>query len=577
VARIKLLPESVANKIAAGEVVERPASVVKELIENSIDAGATEIWVEVRKGGVSLVRVRDNGCGMEREDALLALARHSTSKIAEASDLFCIRTMGFRGEALPSIAAVSRMDLTTKEPGALSGTKISAEGGKVGDVREVGVPEGTEVVVRDLFFNTPVRRKFLRSERAETSQIASTVISEALSRSGIGFTLISDEEELIKAPVVEKMLDRISSLFGPDIAKGLLMCEGKRGAISLTGFISSPELTRGTRADQHFFVNGRAVQDKILSFAVADACSGILPAKRHPVAFIFLEIEPNEVDVNVHPSKREVRFRDVSLVRDLVRSALLGALGGPGMFRESGVSTFAATVREPEDGYQTKGEGGVFERAPVAPPAAGHLPWEGSDVLLGEKTDKLRPIGQIRNLYIVCEDEDGMVVVDQHAAHERILFEKVMAIHEKGKGELQRLLLPVNVSLSAAEAALMEGYREVFRSLGLGVEAFGKNAVKVDHLPACLGDVNPERLVRDVLGELMEEGRGRAVRNGIAQIVATKVCHAAVKRRDPLRPEQIQRLINDLLKCGAPYTCPHGRPTMFRMSRAELDKRFGRT
>ncbi|MCX6356161.1 MAG: DNA mismatch repair endonuclease MutL [Candidatus Aureabacteria bacterium] len=576
-ARIKLLPESVANKIAAGEVVERPASVVKELIENSIDAGATEIWVEVRKGGVSLVRVRDNGCGMGREDALLALARHSTSKISEASDLFCIRTMGFRGEAIPSIAAVSRMELTTKEPGALSGTRISAEGGKVGDVRDVGAPDGTEVVVRDLFFNTPVRRKFLRSERAETSQIASTVISEALSMPRIGFTLIADGEELIKAPAVEKSLDRISSLLGPEIAKGLLICEGKRGAISLAGFISGPELTRGTRADQHFFVNGRAVQDKILSFAIADACSGILPAKRHPVAFVFLEIDPSEVDVNVHPAKREVRFRDASLVRDLVRSALSGALGGSGMFRESGVSPFADAVREPEDGYQTKGGGGVFERAPIAPPTVGYLPWEGSDVLLDEKADRFRPIGQIRNLYIICEDAEGMVVVDQHAAHERILFEKVMAIHEKGKGELQSLLLPVSVSLSAAEAALMDGYRETFRSLGLGVEAFGKNAVKVDHLPACLGDVNPERLVRDVLGELMEEGRGRAVRDGIAEIVARKVCHAAVKRRDSLNAEQMQKLIDDLLKCVTPYTCPHGRPTMFRMSKAELDKKFGRT
>jgi DNA mismatch repair protein MutL len=567
--RIKVLPDAVVNKIAAGEVVERPASVVKELVENAIDAGATDIRVEVHKGGRSLIRVRDNGCGMARDDALLALERHSTSKIAVADDLVAVRTMGFRGEALPSIAAVSRLELTTKERGALAGTRIIVEGGTVLEVREAGAPDGTEVVARDLFFNTPVRRTFLRSERAEIIHITAAVMYQALPRAAVGFTLIADDEELIKAPPVRGTLDRISSLFGADLAGELVPFHGERGHARVSGFVSRPEVTRGNRSGQHFFVNVRPVQDRILSFAVAEACEGVIPARRHPLLFLFIEIEPQAVDVNVHPAKREVRFRNGALVRDLVHECLSSALRGAGLGT-------APAVAEPASRYETKVGAGLFERVPATPAAQGSLPWEpadGSAVAGGG----LRPLGQVGSLYVVCDEGGTLAIIDQHAAHERVLFEEVMKLHAGGHGELQRLLIPAVVNLSPAEYAVACEYAEVFRALGIGVEPFGKNAVKIDHLPACLGPVDPERLARDVIGELAEEGRSRAVKDELARDVAAKVCRAAVKKRDALTVEEMRRLVADLVACETPHTCPHGRPTMIRLSPEELEKRFGRT
>ncbi len=576
--RIRVLPDGVVNKIAAGEVVERPASAVKELMENAIDAGASEISIEVRTGGTSLVRVRDNGCGMGREDAGLALERHTTSKITDAADIFAIRTLGFRGEALPSIAAVSRLELTTKERGALAGTRVTVVGGRIGEVKETGAPEGTEVIVRDLFFNTPARRKFLRSERAENSYIASAVISQALARPEIGFTLISDGEEIIRGPAAAKAIDRIRALFGAELADKLIPFGEGSGSVSIRGFISAPEVTRGNRSGQHFFVNGRPVQDKIISFAVVDACEGVLPAKRYPVVFVFLEIDPAEVDVNVHPAKREVRFRNGSLVRDLVREVLSRALRSSGCAAGAGFTAHGQTVSEPVAHYETMSEGGLTSRIPVAPFAQEPLPSEGaSEGALGTGMERLRPIGQIKNLYVICETPEGMAIIDQHAAHERILFEKVMRLGEKGEGEVQRLLIPAVVRLSAPEYALVGDHIGTFTSLGIGVELFGDNDVKVDHLPACLGAIDAERLMRDVLGELAEEGRSRAVKDEMAARVAMKVCRAAVKRRDPLRGEELQRLVSDLLKCKSPNSCPHGRPTIIMISMAELDKKFGRT
>jgi DNA mismatch repair protein MutL len=572
------LPDGVVNKIAAGEVVERPASVVKELVENAIDAGASEISIEVRKGGRALVRVRDNGCGMAKGDALLALDRHTTSKITDASDLFTIRTRGFRGEALPSIAAVSRLDLTTKERGGLAGSRVIVEGGVVDKVKETGAPDGTEVVVRDIFFNTPARRKFLRSERAENSHIASVVVSQALTRPEIGFTLVAEGEEVIKAPAAAKALDRIVAIFGADLADKLIPFEEERGRVSARGFVGTTEVTRGNRTGQHFFVNGRPVQDKIMSFAVADACSGIFPAKRYPVVFLFLEIEPSEVDVNVHPAKREVRFRNGSAVRDLIRDALSRALRSSGPIAEAWPAAQDGAVGERAARYESRGEGGLISRIPAAPHRQEPLPWEEESPAVSESgTEALRPIGQIKNLYVICETPEGMAIIDQHAAHERILFERVMRFTEKGEGDVQRLLIPAVVHLSAPEYALASEYLGTLTALGIGVELFGNTDVKVDHLPVCLGEIDAERLMRDVLGELAEEERSRAVKEEIAARVAMKVCRAAVKRSDPLGIEQMKRLAGDLLKCETPYTCPHGRPTIIRMSQEELDRKFGRT
>lgn len=574
--RIRVLDGAAINKIAAGEVVERPASVVKELVENALDAGATRVEVEIRGGGKTLVRVRDDGCGMGRDDAALALARHSTSKIAGAEDLFSIRTMGFRGEALPAIAAVSRLEIVTKEKGALSGTRLAVEGGRAGEPRETGAPEGTEVTMRELFFNTPARRKFLKTEATENAHIAASLMAEALARPGTGFTLVADGGEMLKAPPASSARERIAALFGAELAKGLIPVAGEAGAARVEGFVSPPGVTRGNRTAQYFFVNGRPVQDRVLSFALADAGEGVYPARRHPVAFIYIEIDPREVDVNVHPAKREVRFRNAGLVRDLVRNAVSGAVRGTPVAAAAPPAAFTYESRERE---------GVVERVPVAAEKQPPLPWErgGGEAPGGPgqaveaaPAHGLRVLGQAKNLYVVCEDAAGLAVIDQHAAHERILFEKVMRGREKGKGELQRLLIPAVVNLSAHEKALAGGRLDALRSLGFGIEPFGKDAVKIDQLPACLGAIDPAALLRDVLAEFAAEGRSTAVRDGVAAAAAKKVCRAAVKRRDRLRDEELNRLVDDLMRCETPFTCPHGRPTIIRISAAELGRKFGR-
>ncbi len=577
-ASIKLLSESVINKIAAGEVVERPSSVAKELVENSIDAGATEISVAVLKGGRSLIRVRDDGCGMAPEDAKLALERHSTSKISDASDLFSVRTMGFRGEALPSIAAVSRLELTTKEKGSVAGTRIVTVAGRVEDVRECGAPDGTEVVVRDLFFNTPVRRKFLRTERAELSRIASTIIWYALARPAIGFTLTADGQELIKAPAVKSLRDRIASLFGLGTVDSLITVDLKDNKFKLNGFISKPTLTRGNRTGQHFFINGRPVSDRILNFAVFDAYAGLLTSGRHPVVFLFLELEPNEVDVNVHPTKREVQFRSAATVRDLFRGALMDALGKADLSREIQLTPVETVAREYKEPYLTKEQGGVIERIPVKELSQETLPWESDAGVLYEegRSSELRALGQIKNLYVLCEGPEGLAIIDQHAAHERILFEKLLHFYKKGSKEVQNLLSPVVINLSAAEFIFACDCLGIFNALGIITEKFGKNAIKIDGLPACLGEVDPEPLLHDLIGELLEAGKGKAVDDELVERVAMKACRSAVKRSDALKGEELQRLVDDLMRCESPYNCPHGRPTIVRISTEELAKKFGR-
>ena len=575
--RIRRLPEAVVNKIAAGEVVERPASVVKELIENSIDADATVISVEVRRGGKSLIRIRDNGCGMARDDALLALERHSTSKITGADDLFTVRTMGFRGEALPSIAAVSRIELTTKEQGALGGTRVTVSGGRVEDVRETGAPDGTEIVVRDLFFNTPARRKFLRSDRVELSHIVSAVTWQALARPGIGFTLIADGEEVIEAAPTSDARGRVSSLFGPDIAREIIPVGGKDEAITLTGFIGKPGLTRGNRSAQHYFINRRPIRERMLNFAVTDAFGGLLPLRRYAVVFLFLEVGSGEVDVNVHPAKREVRFRNVYRVRDLVRETIADALGNADLSPGMGLAGLRGAVGESTAGYVTRMDRKTIERIPVESLTREPLPWEEREgVLAGPGKKAILAIGQIKNLYVVAETPEGLAIIDQHAAHERVLFERVMSLYRQRNAVIQPLLIPAVVNLPVSEFVLAHDYLDVFKALGIGVEDFGKNSLKIDSLPACLGSVDPERLIRDIVGELAEKGRSAAVEDEMAELVAKKVCRAAVKRRDSLKGEELQRLVDDLLSCENPYTCPHGRPTIVKISMEELDKKFGR-
>ncbi len=556
---ISVLPEAVINKIAAGEVVERPASVVKELVENALDAGASQVEVEIRNGGKSLVRVRDDGCGMGRDDAVLAIERHSTSKIAGADDLFAVRTMGFRGERSPR-SRPSRGSRSSRREGGARRDQVFGRGGRAGEARDAGAPEGTEVTVRDLFFNVPARRKFLKSEAAENPASpppsrrrrsparapGSPCAPTGRSSQALPGGLPAGEDRL---PLRRRSSRRRCFLF-----------EASAGG-ALRGFVSPPGITRGNRAVQYLFVNGRPVQDRILSFAVSDACDGFIPARRYPVAFVYLEIEPREVDVNVHPAKREVRFRNAALARDLVRNAVSQALGGTGRPRAAG----------PAFTYESRAREGAVERVPVAaeggvprPPETSARPPLGAETAVlpleeAEPAHRLRVVGQVKNLYVVCEDADGIAVVDQHAAHERILFEKVMRAREEGGGELQRLLIPSIVELSAHERALAAEHLEAFRSLGIGLEPFGKHALKVDHLPACLGAADPEALLRDVLAELAAEG-GAGRSGTVAAAVAARSAAPPCGWRDPLRGGSSGASVDDLMRCRSPFTCPHGAP-----------------
>jgi DNA mismatch repair protein MutL len=592
-ARIKLLPEQLVNKIAAGEVVERPASVVKELIENAIDAGAKDISVEVRKGGKAFIRVRDDGCGMDRDDLLLSLQRHSTSKIETADDLFKIETLGFRGEALPSIAAVSKMEITSKPSGAFAGRRVKITGGKIEEDVEAGAPEGTEITVSELLFNTPARQKFLRAIRAETSYVIAEVTRQALAHYTVGFTLVVDGDEVFRVAVAKEPLERITALFDANAAKQLMPVEAEKEGVRMRGFVSRLDLTRSTKKDQCFFVNKRPVECKALTFAIADVYSGMLPPRRFPVVFLYLEINPALVDVNVHPTKRVVKFQNEFFIRDIVREAVIDVLGKADLSQMLGFGDGVEAVREVPSAYVTRMELGVIERLPAAQPggetgtetepaaetkAGGETGTETSACLFPAEKSSLRPVGQIQYLYVICETPEGMAIVDQHAAHEKVLFERIMQIYKEKAGEVQTLLTPVVVQLPANEFVVARDYIPIFKLLGFRVEQFGKNALKIDGVPACFRTIDAERVIRDVIADVFEGGKSMTViEREMAERVAKKACRAAVKQRDILNREEIDRLLEDLLKCENPYTCPHGRPTIIKISKEELERRFGRS
>jgi DNA mismatch repair protein MutL len=683
--RIRLLPEHVANQIAAGEVVERPASVVKELVENALDAEATRITVEIQAGGRSLIRVSDDGLGMGRDDALLCLERHATSKIRTAEDLSALVTMGFRGEALPSIASVCRLTLTTRErhgaaPGA---TQIIIHGGRILEVREAGAPTGTTLEARSLFFNLPARRKFLRSDETESAHIQHYLTLAALSHPEIGFTFIKDGRTVWQLPplrIEERVLtrhdalrERLRSLLGgetrlvaidfsaplprahdpgtpgePDPAAPL---PGDAGAaegtdapprLHLWGFIGAPGVSRSTREDQHLFVNRRPVENRGLNFALVEGYHTALMKGQFPVCCLFLEIDPALVDVNIHPSKREVKFHHERAIRQLtaqaVREALLRfsapvashiqlvAAGAPvptppatpappaalapipaappapapagpapavtsselpGLAPTAGASTARAASTGPA----------AIRPAAAAPPVAGAtLPPAREDavvppspavpaaVLPARAPDAqpllhvpLRVVGVVGRLYVVLESDRGLVLMDQHAAHERILFEQMLARLETGTVPTQRLLLPETVELSPRDAQFTRDHMETLNRLGVSLSEFGERTYLLDGLPPMVKAPDARRFVLELLDELKAAGQQVNAQRLGEHTIAKTVCRHAVKANDPLKGPELENLVADLRRCAMPYTCPHGRPTLIEMSYRELEKKFGRT
>ena len=695
--RIHVLSEQVANKIAAGEVVERPASVVKEMLENSLDAGATRIKITVEAGGKRLIQITDNGCGMVRDDAMLAFERHATSKIKNAEDLLSVATLGFRGEALPAIASVSRLRLETQaEPAQAgndaAGTVVEISGGKILRVEEAGLPPGTAITVRDLFFNTPARKKFLKAESTELSHIASLVTHYALAHPDKHFELHSATNAMLVAPPVAGYSERVYQVFGKETLDQLIPVAARQplehmglpqpppwrrreeededaaprelGEIRVHGFISKPEIQKLNRNSIFVFVNGRLIRDRLVQHALTEAYRNIIPPSVYPVVLLFLELPADEVDVNVHPSKTEVRFRQQTVmhdfVRDSVRAALMKARPVPQFMTEIRAHATAGTSLTPgaltpaltpgaqpwdpatgaASGDDSKSpllpnagqsgapdfgngfalhapvppavsarfqfEGGIAVEANAAIPVArgvenlplapdfsvpetvdnipDHIPDHGCapalDVSEEEPTlaalGTLKPLGQIRNSFILAVNEDGLWIVDQHVAHERVLFERVLKQRAAQKVESQRLLMPIVIELSPAQQAVFTEISDELQRNGFEAEPFGARSVAVKVAPAGVEAAAVERMLHELLDQFSREEQSLNLEKIRARIAASIACHAAIKVNMPLEQNKMEWLLTELAKTDHPMSCPHGRPVVLRYSVKDIQKAFKR-
>jgi DNA mismatch repair protein MutL len=583
--KIHRLPDDLANQIAAGEVVERPASVIKELVENSLDAGARRIVIAVEYGGKKLIRVEDDGEGMALEDARLAIERHATSKIRRSDDLARIATLGFRGEALPSIASVSHFILRSRARGTQSGTEVRVNGGTVASVMEVGMPEGTAIEVADVFYNLPARRKFLKSDGAESAQVSRIVTQLALCYPEVGFTLTSAGRKLLQVPPVATLRDRLYQLYGD--RSDLVDVRRASGDVRLVGYIAALAEQGPTRGPQNVFINRRIVRDRTIAHAIIDAYSVASIKERSPEVHLFIEMPPDTVDVNVHPTKAEVRFRDQSFIHELVRRALADALGsGPAPALQLS-SPFAseprpATLPLPHaysavfPSRWTVGAGAPTSETAFAPTSDSSVAptIEGSVAPTGIKP--LMPLGQFRDTFIIAVDEDGIAIIDQHVAHERVLFERITERLTSGRLESQRLLEPMLVEMSAAGRQALVAHAAELERLGFEVEEFGGDSLRVSAFPALLTREHCEVAVRALAEDLEGLDRASKVEDALKRIAATMACHAAVKANDSLTMEKMAHILEELRRTAYSTICPHGRPVMLRLTRREVEKNFQR-
>lgn len=578
---IRVLAPQVANQIAAGEVVERPASVVKELLENSLDAGASRIGIEIRGGGADLIRVTDDGCGMERDDALLAVERHATSKIRSADDLLEIASFGFRGEALPSIASVSRLVMTTSPGGAATGTRLEIAGGKVTRCAPAAHPRGTTVEIEALFYNAPARRKFLRSAASETTRIVDLVAALAAVQPAIGFRLTSEGRDLASWGPVPSARDRVAQILGAEASASLLAVEGRLAGIRLHGLASSPSLHRSTGREVRQYVNTRPVRDRRIAHAVQAAYATLLPRGRYPVVYLFLTVPPDQVDVNVHPAKTEVRFLRPGAIHDLIRESLLKTLRESRVFPRLAEAPHAVTETAPGDygSLRPSSPERGSTQTPVPEPAVRRWddeanPHEALGTLLD--TIPIAPLAQFRESYILASSPEGLLIFDQHAAHERVLYDRLIGQARRGEVERQRLLFPLTPEVTAAQCLAFEEAAEAFQVLGFGVVKFGEGVLRIDEVPAVVPVAGVSRLVRELLDETLEWDKSEGVDRLTHRLVATSACHAAVTAHHALGAEEMQRIVHDLMRTESPMTCPHGRPVLLRLTLAQLEKEFRR-
>jgi DNA mismatch repair protein MutL len=596
-ARIHRLPLHLANQIAAGEVVERPASVVKELIENALDAGARRIAITIELGGKKLLRVEDDGEGMDPEDARLAIERHATSKIAKPEDLGAIRTLGFRGEALPSIASVSHFVLRTRARGSATGTEIRVNGGAVAAEREVGAPEGTCIEVADLFYNLPARQKFLKSDGAEATQISRVVTQMALGYPEVGFSLTSggassgagQGRKLLGCPPANGLGERFFQLFGERL--DLIEVRKEAAGIQIHGYVAALGDQGPVRGAQNVFVNRRIVRDRTIAHAISEAYSVATIKERSPEVHLFVRIAPDRVDVNVHPTKAEVRFLEQSLVHEVLRRALGDALG-QGRAPELQFTPFAPRPSEP----RPMSIPGVLSGATVgnrwSPEPLG--PWrnlmeppnlepgtlqnlvEPGRTQQNPEIHPMIPLGQFRDTFIIAIDDEGIAIIDQHVAHERVLFEQVMEKLTLGRLESQRLLAPILIEMSPAQRQALMPHAPTLEKFGMEIEEFGGDSVRLSALPALLDPSECEAAVRALADDLEGLDRGSRVEDALRRIAATMACHAAVKANYPLTMEKMRYILEELRRTAYSSVCPHGRPVVLRITRREIEKNFQR-
>ena len=577
--RITRLPDDLANQIAAGEVVERPASVVKELVENAIDAQATRVSITVEYGGKKLIRVEDDGVGMDPGDARLCLERHATSKIQRADDLGAIVTLGFRGEALPSIASVSHFRLRTRARGSESGTEIRVNAGLIESEVEAGGPEGTMVEVADLFYNLPARRKFLKSDAAEAAQVSRFVTQLALCYPEVGFTLVSSGRKILAVPPVTSLSDRLYQIYGD--RQDLIPVAREFGGLRLHGFIAALAEQGPVRGPQHVFVNRRIVKDRTIAHAILDAYSVATNKERSPEVHLFLEIAPDRVDVNVHPTKAEVRFREQSLIHETVRHALGDALGRGPVPELTLRTTDVMPGRPMQPSIPGALQGGSFPSRWTPPTSPSPATWSSPSPAAVENptTPTVRPmiaLGQFRDTFIIAMDDEGLCIIDQHVAHERVLFERIMQKLSTQSLESQRLLIPVVLELAAAERAALVAKAEALARFGFEIEEFGGDSIKVTSVPALLPANECDAALRALADDLEGLDRGLRIEDALKQIAATTACHAAVKAHYPLTLEKMHHILEELRATAYSTVCPHGRPVMLRITRREIEKNFDR-
>ena len=598
VPRVHKLPMQLANQIAAGEVVERPSAVVKELLENSLDAGARHIEIEVEQGGSKLIRLRDDGCGIEKDDLALALSRHATSKIYSFEDLEGVASLGFRGEALPSISSVSRLELRSRAQDSAQAWRIASDGGdQMSTPEPVAHPQGTTVEVRDLFFNTPARRKFLRSEKTEFSHLEGVVKRISLSRFDVGFTLRHNQRVVHRLRPAQELIDqqqRVASVCGQAFMENALRIEYQAAGMRLWGWVALPTFSRSQADLQYFFVNGRMVRDKLVTHGIRQAYQDVLYHGRHPAYVLYLELEPKTVDVNVHPTKHEVRFREGRMVHDFLFRSLHAALadarpGATEIGEPSAVAlargTPASAASSPEYAYPRPMTSSYSQQASM--PLAVREQLQGYQALaqhswsapgaVPEAAD-LPPLGyaiaQLHGIYVLAENAHGLVLVDMHAAHERITYERMKTALDGEGVRSQPLLVPLSINVSQSEARLPEEYPEVFAELGFALEAIGPEVIVVREVPSLLREADIEKLVRDVLSDLATYGTTRRVKEAINELLGTMACHGSVRANRKLTLPEMNALLRDMETTERSGQCNHGRPTWVQLELDQLDKLF---